>query len=68
MEETKFREIQKTELMSELKTDEIWGVQRGACYRFVYRFLEMQEKPDFYMGKGRGEVHLVFHIRGQMCP
>lgn len=52
--------------MIELKTDHIGGGQREVNYRLVYRFLEVYEKAGFYVGVGRGEVHLVFDRRGVM--
>lgn len=42
--------------MTELKTDQIWGGPRGVHYRLVFRFLEVQEKPDVYVGMGGGGV------------
>lgn len=33
--------------MTELKTENIWGRQRGVYYRLMQRFLEIEEKAGF---------------------
>lgn len=40
--------------MTELKTEQIWGGSRVEHYRLEYGFLELQEKPGFWWGRGWG--------------
>lgn len=40
--------------MTELKTEQIWGGSRVEHYRLAYGFLELQEKPGFWWGRGWG--------------